>query len=165
MLKYNIGDITKVSDVKYICNAANGVGIMGAGVAGAIRRAGGKEIEYQAKQLCVNNNIQPGDIYITDAGTLSYDKIIHLCTMKFPGSPSKLNIIEKCLNNLVEYCIKDGIQDIALSALGTGIGGVYKTRVAQLFVKVLSPIPDITFHVIDIDDDFITLMDIFSIKR
>jgi O-acetyl-ADP-ribose deacetylase (regulator of RNase III) len=34
-------------------------GIMGAGVAGAIRRAGGKEIEYQAKQLCVNNNIQP----------------------------------------------------------------------------------------------------------
>lgn len=165
MLKYSVEDITKINTVKYICNAANGIGPMGAGVAGAIRRTGGKEIEQEAIQLCASNNIQPGDIYITNAGTLPYNKIIHLCTMKYPGSPSSIYIIEKCLNNLIEYCIKEGIKDIALPALGTGIGGVYKTRVAQLFVKVLSPIPDITFYAVDIDADFITLIDVFSDKR
>ena len=165
MLKYYVGDITKIQEVKYICNAANGIGIMGAGVAGAIRRAGGKDIENQAIQQCVINNVQPGDIYITGAGTLPYKEVIHLCTMKYPGSASNIETIEKCLENLINYCKEEGITDIVLPALGTGIGRVHKSLVAKTYVNMFSQISNITFHILDINADFIMLIDMFATSR
>lgn len=36
MIITKVGDITKIQNVEYICNAANGIGILGSGVAGGL---------------------------------------------------------------------------------------------------------------------------------
>jgi O-acetyl-ADP-ribose deacetylase (regulator of RNase III) len=60
------GDITQL-EVDAIANAANNHLWMGSGVAGAIRRAGGDEIEDEAVAL---GPIEVGDAVATGAGRL-----------------------------------------------------------------------------------------------
>jgi O-acetyl-ADP-ribose deacetylase len=151
------GDITKLQDVSYICNAANGIGPMGGGVAAAIRKTGGKEIEAEAIKVCQEQNPMPGDLYVTHAGTLPFQGIIHLVTMKQPAGPTSYDVVQTCLHNLVVYCRKQGIDKVALPALGTGVGNLDKTKVAAIFKEVLEPVKDIEFIVVDIDEEFITL--------
>lgn len=158
MIKAYKSDITKLEDIEYICNAANAVGPMGAGVAGAIRRAGGDSIQMEAFKICKRNNIIEGEVYVTKAGTLPYKNIVHLVTMKQPGGNTSYNIIRKCLQNLIILCKAHGITKIALPALGTGIGGLHKDIVASIFIENLNIVPDIEFHIVDIDDEFINLV-------
>ena len=61
------GDITRL-EVDAIANAANNELWMGAGVAGAIKRAGGAEIEAEARAL---GPIAVGDAVATGAGSLT----------------------------------------------------------------------------------------------
>lgn len=160
MINVQIGDITKVQNTRYICNSANGRGPLGAGVAGAIRRAGGLEIQNEAVSICASTNVQPGDVYITGAGKLPYTGVIHLCTMKEPGSQSNLKVVQKCLNSLIEFCNEEGVKLVALPALGTGIGGINKNQVAKLYVEMLKD-SDIKFIVTDIDEDFIGFVNMY----
>ena len=54
MIHANVCDITSMK-VDAIVNAANGVGIMGKGVAGAITFAAGPSIQIEAKTACQKN--------------------------------------------------------------------------------------------------------------
>jgi O-acetyl-ADP-ribose deacetylase len=155
MIRAVNGDITKLEEVQYICNAANGIGPMGGGVAAAIRRAGGKEIETEAIKVCKEQNPMPGELYVTNAGTLPYKKVIHLVTMKEPAGETSYDIVKTCLEHLVSYCQEHGIQKVALPALGTGVGKLDKTKVADIFKEVLGPVKDIEFIVVDIDQEFV----------
>lgn len=155
MIKAFRGDLTKVTGVDYIVNAANGLGPMGTGIAGAIRRAGGQVIQDEATLICSKHNYQPGDLYITTAGRLPYKKIIHLVTMKYPGGVTSYEIVEKCLKNLISYCRLMNIKKVALPALGTGVGRLEREKVAKIFKEILGPVEDIEFLVVDIDPLFI----------
>ena len=99
----------------------------------------------------------PGDLYVTHAGTLPFQGIIHLVTMKQPAGPTSYDVVRTCLHNLVAYCRKQGIDKVALPALGTGVGNLDKAKVAAIFKEVLEPVKDIEFIVADIDQDFIAL--------
>lgn len=159
MIKAMIGDLTKVEDVDYIVNAANGIGPMGRGIAGAIKRAGGSDVERDAYKQCRELDPQTGDVYFTAAGRLPYKKIIHLVTMKEPGGPTSYEVVRECLETLVEVCKTRDIKRVALPALSTGVGGLDKGQVASIFKKVLSPIEDIEFLIVDIDKEFISQFD------
>lgn len=149
------GDLTQVEGVDYIVNAANSRGPMGSGVAGGIRRAGGTSIQDAAFLACSKADYQPGEIYMTHAGRLSYKNVIHLVTMKNPGGVTSYDIVEKCLKNLVNYCGVMNIKKVALPALGTGVGRLELDRVADIFKEILGPVEDIEFLVVDIDPLFI----------
>jgi len=155
VLRAMIGDLTKVEGVEYIGNAANGIGPMGGGVAAAIRRAGGRTIEEEAIRVCQAQDPQPGDLYVTGAGTLPFRGVIHLVTMKQPAGQTSYAIVRQCLERLVAHCREHGIQNVALPALGTGVGGLDKGEVAKLFREVLEPVADVEFMVVDIDESFI----------
>lgn len=155
MIKILNGDITKVEDVKYICNAANAIGPMGAGVAGAIRKAGGSRIQKEALRVCSEIKPKAGDIYVTDAGSLPYNSIIHLVTMDIPGGVTSLEIVSNCLDKLIKKCRFEKIDKVALPALGTGIGGLDKKEVAKIYVDNLALIEDIVFVIVDIDAEFL----------
>lgn len=148
------GDLTKVQGVDYIVNASNALGPMGSGIAGAIRRAGGVSIQDEAFLKCSQVDYQPGDIYVTKAGTLPYKQVLHLVTMKEPGGETSYDVVEKCLENLVAYCEVVGIKKIALPALGTGVGSLDKSKVANIFKEKLTE-SEIEFIVVDIDPLFI----------
>jgi O-acetyl-ADP-ribose deacetylase len=155
MIRAIVGDLTKVEGVEYICNAANGIGPMGGGVAAAIRRAGGRVIEEEAIRICQAQDPQPGDLYVTGAGTLPFHGVIHLVTMKQPAGQTSYAIVRQCLERLITYCREHGIKHVALPALGTGVGGLDKGKVAKLFREMLEPVMDVEFVVVDIDESFI----------
>jgi O-acetyl-ADP-ribose deacetylase (regulator of RNase III) len=74
------GDITQQPDMDAIVNAANTELILGSGVAGAIRRRGGEEInrEGQAK-----GPIKLGETAVTIAGRLPNKYVIHAAAMGY----------------------------------------------------------------------------------
>lgn len=155
MIRTALGDITRIPDVEYICNAANGVGPMGSGVAGAIRRAGGAIIQDEAYRVCRQFNPQAGTLYETSAGRLPYRGVIHLVTMKRPGGYTDYNIVRSCLRSLKEFCFMHGVKSVALPALGTGVGRLDPKVVAEIFVQELAPVPSTLFVVTDIDKSFL----------
>ena len=152
------GDITDMkADV--IVNAANGIGPMGGGVAAAIRRAGGKQIEDEAIAVCKLQNPMVGEVYITGGGKLKCKYVFHAVTMKQPAEPSTVEIVRDCLYMLLKKARELKIETMALPALATGVGGVQKDKVAKVFVEVLKDVKDIDISVVDVSGEFIRLIE------
>jgi O-acetyl-ADP-ribose deacetylase (regulator of RNase III) len=78
------GDITKL-EADAIVNAANSHLIMGGGVAGAILRAGGREIQEEANKKAP---VSVGKAIETTAGKLKAKYVIHAPTMERPAMPT-----------------------------------------------------------------------------
>jgi len=152
------GDITKLK-VDAVVNAANGyIGVMGAGVAKAIRDAGGVEIEKEARYLCSRYKFNPGTTYYTKAGNLNCRYIIHAVTMKYPAERCSLDTVRQCLYAVFARAKKLNCKTIAVPGLGTRTGkaplkevaGIYKTIIPQLEKQY-----DIEAIVCDVDPNFI----------
>ena len=140
MLKAEIGSITE-SNTEAIVNASNGIGIMGKGIAGAIRDAAGIEVQEEARQKFKDNGkpFDEGECYVTSAGQLKekgIKNIFHAVTMRLPGGPSSLNTVEKALHNVLKEAKKMKLKSITIPGLGTGIGGLNKISVALITVIV-----------------------------
>ncbi|MBU3958460.1 MAG: macro domain-containing protein, partial [Candidatus Omnitrophica bacterium] len=75
------GDITELK-VEAIVNAANNQLVMGGGVAGTIKRKGGKVIEDEAVK---KGPIKIGEAVFTSAGNLAAKYVIHAATMGMPA--------------------------------------------------------------------------------
>jgi len=125
-----LGDITKL-EVDAIVNAANTRLYMGGGVAGAIKRAGGKEIENEAVS---KGPIKIGEAVETTAGKLKAKYVIHSPTMEtdFMTDENKIRLaIKAALKKADEL----GIESIAFPALGTGVGGFSREQAAKIMVE------------------------------
>lgn len=118
-----------------IMNAANGIGPMGAGIAGAIRKYGGKAIQTDAFRVCSQLDPQPGQAYVTVPGTLRVKRIVHAVTMKEPGGPTSYDTIEKAFANAMKLAQEVGIKRLGCTALGTGVGGLNSGLVATIMFK------------------------------
>lgn len=142
-LKVGIGDITKVRDVDVIVNAANGIGVMGKGLAGALAASGGDLLKNAAREYCkAHGPIAAGKMYKTDSGLLKrrgVKEIWHAVTMQFPGRPSSIEVVTSALRVTLAAAIIDGVRSIAIPGLGTGIGGLDKTQVAQRMAQIIEP--------------------------
>src|SRR2546428_7092600 len=77
VVKVERGDITTMA-VDAIVNAANNYLWMGGGVAGAIKQAGGAEIQRGGMG---KGPIETGDAVVTGAGRLRCRHVIHAATM------------------------------------------------------------------------------------
>lgn len=112
------GDITGLK-VDAIVNAANNKLVMGGGVAGAIKKKGGKVIEEEAVK---KGPIKIGEAVATPAGGLAAKYVIHAATMGMDFVTDEVKIRESCKNALrVAEELK--IKSIAFPALGCGVGG------------------------------------------
>src|SRR5437667_10282597 len=76
------GDLTEM-DTDAIVNAANNDLMLGAGVAGAIRRKGGEEIQRECDAI---GSIPVGYAAITTGGKLKTRCVIHEASMKVGGT-------------------------------------------------------------------------------
>ncbi len=108
-----LGDITEVH-ADAIVNAANNQLWMGAGVAGAIKRKGGKIIEEEALQ---KGPIQHGDAVETTAGKLNAKYVIHAATMRNDGFITAESLRSSVLKSL-QLAEKLALSSIAFPALG-----------------------------------------------
>ncbi len=111
------GDITEVA-VDAIVNAANNRFWMGAGVAGAIKRAGGKEIEEEA---VAQGPVPIGEAVVTTAGALKAKHVIHAAAMGQDLTTDEQTIGAATRNSL-KRASEWELASVALPALGTGVG-------------------------------------------
>ena len=124
------GDITAL-DVDGIGNAANNALWMGAGVAGAIKRAGGEEIEREAVS---KGPIEIGDAVVTGAGRLSARWVVHGAVM---GQDLRTNadLVRSTTRRCLEVADGLGARSLALPAFGTGVGRFPVAECAEIMVS------------------------------
>jgi O-acetyl-ADP-ribose deacetylase (regulator of RNase III) len=126
------GDITAL-DVDAIANAANDRLWMGSGVAGAIKRAGGDEIEREAVAL---GPIPVGDAVATRAGRLRARNVVHAAVMgqDLRTSPEA---IRAATTSALRVADDLGATSLALPAFGTGVGGFPLAECARIMVDAV----------------------------
>ena len=124
-------DVTKL-DVDAIANAANTQLMHGGGVAGAISRAGGPEIQRESKERAP---IGLGEAVETSAGELPARWVIHAATMEL-GGPTSAEIIERATRSTLDAAERLGARSLALVAFGTGVGGFSLEEAARIMVGV-----------------------------
>ncbi len=123
------GDITALA-VDAIVNAANNQLWMGSGVAGAIKRAGGDEIEREA---VASGPIAVGEAVVTSAGSLKARYVIHGAVMG-PDLQTNAELIKRTTLRCLEVADGLGVTSLALPALGTGVGGFPLDECARIMV-------------------------------
>jgi O-acetyl-ADP-ribose deacetylase len=126
------GDIAAI-EVDAIANAANNHLWMGSGVAGAIKRAGGEDIEREA---VAQGPIDVGDAVATGAGRLPARWVIHGAVM---GQDLRTNaeLIRRTTGRCLRVADELGATSLALPAFGTGVGGFPLDECARIMVDAV----------------------------
>ncbi len=129
------GDITEAS-VDAIVNPANSLMIMGGGVAGAIRRAAGEEVEAEARRYAP---VPVGEAVVTGAGRLAprVKAIIHAPTMERPAMRTTVEKVRRATRAALRAAAERGFETVALPAMGAGVGGVPVKDSVQAMLEVL----------------------------
>ena len=121
--------------VDAIVNAANSDLWMGSGVAGAIKRRGGLEIE---KEAMAKGSINPGEAVITSGGNLSAKYVIHCAGMP-PGKPAKQEYVRLSVEAAFQLASSYQIESIAIPSIGAGVGGLtLKESIDAIIEAILS---------------------------
>jgi O-acetyl-ADP-ribose deacetylase len=123
------GDIAAL-EVDAIANAANNRLWMGSGVAGAIKRAGGEEIEREAM---AKGPIEVGEAVATGSGRLPAQWVIHGAVM---GQDLRTDaaLVGRTTRRCLEVAEELGATSVGLPAFGTGVGGFPVDECAQIMV-------------------------------
>ena len=110
------GDLTEM-DVDAIVNAANNDLILGAGVAGAIRRRGGEAIQRECDAI---GSIPVGFAAITSGGKLAARYVIHAASMGL-GNITTAETLRGSTAHALRLAAERNLKTIAFPAVGTGI--------------------------------------------
>jgi len=127
------GDITEM-EVDAIVNSANTDLILGSGVAGAIGRKGGPEIQEECDRI---RTVALGEAVATTAGALKAKYIIHAASMEVGHFGTERNIARATRNALLRS-EELKLQTLALPAIGTGAGGFPAERCARVMLSVVA---------------------------
>ena len=143
-----VGDITE-SSADCIISAANCVGVMGKGVAKAIKSKFPWAYPYY-KLVCERKGLQPGGLLAITLNVYpreDFPTIIHLATKNHWRNPSKLEwVISSCIE-LKEYIELKDIKSVAIPRLGCGLGGLSWLEVRPEIEKIFQDMNcDIVFY-------------------
>lgn len=126
------GDISQC-EADAVVNAANNYLWMGGGVAGALKRVGGQEIEEEAM---AKGPIPVGEAITTGAGRLKARYVIHAAVMG-QDLHTDANIIAEATENSLRRADESGCKIIAFPALGTGVGGFSLDECARIMMNAV----------------------------
>ncbi|GBC89230.1 O-acetyl-ADP-ribose deacetylase [bacterium HR13] len=134
-----------------IVNPANSLGIMGGGVAGVIKKAGGSIIE---KEAMLKAPINVGSAIFTSAGRLKFKGVIHAPTMEEPAMETTEEKVRKAVRAALELADNMGFKSIAIPGMGTGVGRLPKEVAAKAMMdEIVNFIPINLEKVVLVDID------------
>lgn len=149
------GDLT-LAETDAIVNAANSHLQHGGGVAAAIVRRGGPEIQRESDAA---EFVPEGHVAVTGAGQLAARYVIHAVGPR-GGDPQGDEKLESAARNALLAAQDLGLTSISFPAISTGIFGFPRDRAAEILVdtaeRYLSDHPDGSVRQIDFvlfDDD------------
>lgn len=152
------GDIARQPDMEAVVNAANAELRIGGGVAGAIHRAAGPELEQECHPLAP---IRPGQAVITGAHNLPNRHVIHCLGPIYGVDHPSDTLLASCYRNALQLAEQNRIASIAFPAISTGAFG-YPIELATpvAFNTVVSALPRLSsvkyirfvlFHDVDVN--------------
>ncbi|MFB6252930.1 MAG: macro domain-containing protein [Halobellus sp.] len=126
------GDIAQQS-ADALVNAAGTSLVMGSGVAGALRRAGGEALNDAA---VAKGSIDLGAVAVTDAYDLDAEYVVHAAAMPHygDGEATERSIREATTNALARADELD-CESVVLPALGCGVAGFPLEQGARLIAR------------------------------
>lgn len=123
------GDITHQERFDAIVNAANAQLRTGGGVAGAIHRAAGKELERACEPLAP---IRPGQAVITKAFKLPNDYVIHCLGPVYGQDEPSDRLLADCYRNALKLADDSDLRSVVFPALSTGAFGYPMEEAAEI---------------------------------
>lgn len=125
------GDITEM-DADAIVNAANAQLVLGGGVAGAIRKKGGPQIQAECNKI---GGTFVGGAVITTAGALKAKHVIHAVGPRTGEGDEDEKLRDATLNSL-KVADENSLKSIAFPAISTGIFGFPIARCAEIMLRI-----------------------------
>ena len=129
VIEVNHGDITEM-DTDAIVNAANAQLILGAGVAGAIKKKGGDRIQEECDAI---GGTFVGGAVITTGGNLKARHVIHAVGPRMGEGKEDEKLKNATLNSL-KVADDNNLTSITFPAVSTGIFGFPKERCAEIML-------------------------------
>ncbi len=121
--------------VDAIVNAANPELEAGAGVCGAILKAGGNEIFVESKAIATlrGGKVPVGSAFITGGGQLPARYVIHAVGPRWQGgNENEAALLAAAYQNCLNICIEKKLRSIVFPTISTGIYGFPKHQAAQI---------------------------------
>ena len=128
------GNIAAQDDITAIVNAANTELRSGGGVAGAIHRAAGPELEREARSLAP---IRPGEAVITGGHKLPNRYVIHTLGPVYGQDRPEAELLANCYRNSLALAEENGIDSIAFPAISTGVFGYPVEEAAEVALRTV----------------------------
>ena len=129
------GDLTQ-EPVDAIVNAANEWLAHGGGVAGAIVRRGGLEVQWESDAWVeANGKLPVGGVAVTGAGRLPAKKVIHAVGPVWNGGDDdEPDDLRAAAANSLRAADEQGCGSVAMPAISSGIFGFPKELCAEILV-------------------------------
>jgi O-acetyl-ADP-ribose deacetylase (regulator of RNase III) len=126
------GDITR-EETDAVVNAANFRLTGGAGVDGAIHRAGGPSIMVECRKI---GGCPTGQAVITTGGNLKAKYVIHTVGPVYQGgNKGEVHLLRSAYLSSLQLAASRGLKSIAFPAISTGVYGYPLTEAAHIALQ------------------------------
>ncbi|MGM0419746.1 MAG: macro domain-containing protein [Bacillota bacterium] len=138
--KFNItleitkGNIVNQSDLDAVVNAANAELRPGGGVAGAIHKAAGPELDKACRPLAP---IQPGEAVVTESFKLENDYIVHTLGPVYGRDKPEDRLLAASINNCLILAEENKLESIGFPAISTGAFGYPLAEAAEVILQTI----------------------------